>query len=236
MLDVALRGGTLVDGTGAPPRRADLGVQNGRIVAIGTLDPSDAAAVIDVSGLVVAPGFIDIHSHSDATLLVDPRARSSVAQGVTTEVVGNCGHAPAPLASASDVPDLVFGYNQALNVDWTTVDGYLQSIERAAPAVNLATLVGHIALRLAALGRAPRPATPAELDRMVGLLGEAFEAGAFGFSSALEYPLGLACTTVELVALAGATRLLGGHYAVHTRDRAFRALEAFDEAFDVGRR
>ncbi len=236
MLDVALRGGTLVDGTGSAPRTADVGIQDGRIVTVGNLDGVDAEQTFDVGGLVVAPGFIDIHSHSDATLLVDPRARSSIAQGVTTEVVGNCGHAPAPLASASDVPDLVFGYNQALNVDWTTVDGYLQSIERAAPAVNVATLVGHIALRLAALGRAPRPATPAELDRMVGLLGEAFEAGAFGFSSGLEYPLGLACTTDELVALARATGRLGGYYAIHTRDRDFRAVEAFDEAFDVGRR
>src|ERR1700730_12183101 len=113
MLDVALRGGTLVDGTGAPPRRADVAVQNGRIVAIGTLDPPDATAVIDIDGLVIAPGFIDIHSHSDATLVVDPRARSSIAQGVTTEVIGNCGHAPAPLADPNDVPDLVFGYNPA---------------------------------------------------------------------------------------------------------------------------
>src|SRR5439155_672009 len=128
MLDIALRGGTLVDGTGAPPRRGDVGVQGGRVVAVGTLDPPDAAATIDASGLVVAPGFIDIHSHSDATLVVDPRARSSIAQGVTTEVIGNCGHAPAPLVSAADVPDLVFGYNRTLQIDWTTVDGYLQTL------------------------------------------------------------------------------------------------------------
>jgi len=100
----------------------------------------------------------------------------------------------------------------------------------------VATLVGHIALRLAALGRAPRPATPAELDRMVGLLDEAFDVGAFGFSSGLEYPLGLACTTDELVVLARATARLGGYYAIHTRDRDFKAVEAFEEAFDVGRR
>jgi N-acyl-D-amino-acid deacylase len=235
MLDVALRGGTLVDGTGSPPRAADVGIQGGRIVSVGSLDGVDAQQTFDISGLVVAPGFIDIHSHSDATLLVDPRARSSIAQGVTTEVVGNCGHAPAPLVDPADVPDLVFGYNPALTVNWTTVDGYLQALERAGPAVNVATLVGHIALRLAALGRAPRPATPAELDSMVGLLGEAFGAGAFGFSSGLEYPLGLACTTEELVVLARATGRLGGYYAIHTRDRDFRAVEAFDEAFDVGR-
>src|SRR6185436_7360408 len=102
MLDVALRGGTLVDGTGAPPRRVDVGIAAGRITSVG-LDVPEAAESLDVSGLIVAPGFIDIHSHSDATLVVDPRARSSIAQGVTTEVVGNCGHAPAPLADRADV-------------------------------------------------------------------------------------------------------------------------------------
>src|SRR5260370_12356918 len=175
MLDVALRGGTLVDGTGGAPRAADIGIQAGRILSVGSLEGVDAEQTFDIRGLVVAPGFIDIHSHSDATLLVDPPACSSIAQGVTTEVVGNCGHAPAPLLNPHDVPTLVFGYNPALNVDWTSVDGYLRAVDAARPAVNVATLVGHIALRLAALGRAPRPATPAELNRMVGLLGEAFD-------------------------------------------------------------
>jgi N-acyl-D-amino-acid deacylase len=236
MLDVVLRRGTLVDGTGSPPRHADVGIVGGRIGSVGSLDGVESAQTLDVGGLVVAPGFIDIHSHSDATLLVDPRARSSIAQGVTTEVVGNCGHAPAPLVRRSDVPDLVFGYNPTLVADWSTVDGYLGAVERARPAVNVATLVGHIALRLAVLGRAPRSATPAELDGMVELLGEAFQAGAFGFSSGLEYPLGLACTTEELIVLARATGRLGGFYAIHTRDRDFRAVEAFDEAFEVARR
>ncbi|MDQ3809026.1 MAG: D-aminoacylase [Chloroflexota bacterium] len=236
MLDLALRGGTLVDGTGGPPRTADVGIAGGRIVSIGTLEGVQPAQSLDVAGRVIAPGFVDIHSHSDATLLVDPRARSSIAQGVTTEVVGNCGHALAPLANLTDVPDLVFGYNPALSVDWTSVDGYLAAVERARPAVNIATLAGHIALRVAALGRAPRPATAAELDRMVGLLNEGFQAGAFGLSSGLEYPLGMACTTEELIVLARTAGRLGGFYAIHTRDRDFRAVEAFDEAFEVGRR
>src|SRR5262249_44260039 len=151
---------------------AEVGIVGGRIASVGSLDGVESAQTLDVGGLVVAPGFIDIHSHSDATLLVDPRARSSIAQGVTTEVVGNCGHAPAPLVRRSDVPDLVFGYNPTLVADWSTVDGYLDAVERARPAVNIATLVGHIALRLAVLGRAPRSATPAELDGMVELIGE----------------------------------------------------------------
>jgi N-acyl-D-amino-acid deacylase len=236
MLDVALRGGTLVDGTGGAVRIADVGIVDGRIASIGNLDGLEASHSIDISGYVIAPGFIDIHSHSDATLLVDPRARSAIAQGVTTEVVGNCGHAPAPLARATDVPDLVFGYNPALRADWSTLDDYLSSVARARPAVNVATLVGHIALRLAVLGRAPRPAAAAELDRMIELLREGMQAGAFGLSSGLEYPLGLACTTEELITLARETGRLGGFYAIHTRDRDFRAVEAFDEAFEIGRR
>jgi N-acyl-D-amino-acid deacylase len=167
---------------------------------------------------------------------VDPRARSSIAQGVTTEVVGNCGHAPAPLVQTSDVPDLVFGYNAALKVDWTTVDEYLLALDRVRPAINVATLAGHIVLRLAVLGRAPRSASPDELGRMVGLLGEAFDAGAFGLSSGLEYPLGLSCTTDELVVLTREAARRGGFSTIHTRDRDFRASEAFDEAFDIGRR
>ena len=140
----------------------DVGIQAGRIVSVGSLDGVEAEQTLHIGGLVVAPGFIDIHSHSDATLLVDPRACSSIAQGVTTEVVGNCGHAPAPLVDPGDVPDLVFGYNPALEVELDDC--------RRLPAARSSTPArrstwrrwsGHIALRLAALGRAPRPATPA---------------------------------------------------------------------------
>nr|MBA2450063.1 amidohydrolase family protein [Chloroflexota bacterium] len=214
-------------------RRADLGVVGGRIVAIGDLGQPEAAERVDATGLVVGPGFIDIHSHADLSLLIDPRACSAITQGVTTLVIGNCGHAAAPLVDASTLPDLNFGYHPSVEVSWTGVGGYLDAVARERPAVNVATLAGQIALRLAVLGRAPRPATPAEIERMAALLREALDEGAFGLSSGLEYPLGQACTTDEIVALCREARRMGGYYAIHTRDRDFGSEAAFDEAFAI---
>jgi N-acyl-D-amino-acid deacylase len=236
VFDVLVVGGTLVDGTARPRRRADVGVADGRIVAVGDLGGREAADRIDASGLVVAPGFVDVHSHADLSLLVDPRARSAVSQGVTTVVIGNCGHAPAPLPDPRDLPDLVFGYHPSVEVTWTGFGDYLDTLAGGRPAVNVAALAGDIALRLAVVGRSPRPATPAELDRMAGLLDEALDAGAFGLSSGLEYPLGRAWATDEIVALCRVAARRGGYYAIHTRDRDLGSDAAFDEAFAIARR
>ena len=235
MLDLIVSGGIIVDGTGAPRDRADVGVAGGRIAAVGQLADREAAEWIDASGLVVAPGFIDIHSHADLSLLVDPRACSAISQGVTTLVVGNCGHALAPLTDPSDLPDLVFGYHPSVQVTWTGVGDSLEALARARPAVNVATLVGQIALRLAVLGRAARAPDQRELDRMGGLLDEALDAGAFGLSSGREYPLGQACTAEEIIHLCRVVRRRGGFYAIHTRDRDVGSDGAFDEAFAIAR-
>ena len=118
MFDVIVQGGTLVDGTGAARRRADLGIVGGRIARIGDLLEQEATTTIDAAGLVVAPGFIDIHSHADLSVLVDPRACSAVTQGVTSIVIGNCGHAPAPLVDPADLPDLNFGFHPSIEATW----------------------------------------------------------------------------------------------------------------------
>jgi N-acyl-D-aspartate/D-glutamate deacylase len=233
VFDRLVHGGVVLDGSGAPGRRADVGVVDGRIVAFGDLEGREAAERFDATGLVVAPGFVDIHSHADLSLLVDPRACSAVTQGVTTLVVGNCGHAPAPLVDPADLPDLVFGYHPAAEVTWSSVGGYLEALASARPAVNVATLAGQIALRLAVVGRTTRPAEAAELERMAALLREALEEGAFGLSSGLEYPLGQACTTDEIIRLCREVVGTGGYYAIHTRDRDFGSVEAFDEAFTI---
>ena len=185
--DLLLRGGTVVDGTGAPPVTADVAVGGGRILEVGPALGLTAAETLDVSGLLVTPGFIDIHSHSDFTLTVDPRAVSSIAQGVTLEVVGNCGHGCAPVLDPEAVKGNVYGYSEEHPIRWRTVAEYLDVLEAGRPAVNVLTLVPNGNLRLAAAADISRPSTPAELARMERLLEQGLEEGAFGFSTGLEY-------------------------------------------------
>ena len=239
MLDLLIRGGTVIDGTGAPGRAADVAISGGRVVELGRLDGAAAEKVIDASGFVVAPGFVDIHSHGDITVLADPRARSAISQGVTTIVVGNCGHAPAPLAPdhRAALPDLTFGYQAPF-------DGGLDVVRRV-PRRGGCRPAGRQRRRARRAQRAPgrgaRPRSAAgdaltSSAAMVAALGRAMDEGAFGVSSGLEYPLGAAATTDELVALATEAGRRGGLYAIHTRDRDFRAVEAFDEAFAIAER
>src|SRR5262249_37871386 len=152
--------------------------------------------------LVVAPGFIDVHSHSDATLLLDPRARSALAQGVTTEVVGNCGHGCAPMGERSLYAGNIYGYTPDLPLDWTTQAGYLARLEAARPAINVATLGPNGNLRLAAVGLQDRPASAAEITHMQRLLERGLEEGAFGYSTGLEYALERSCSEEETAQLA----------------------------------
>jgi N-acyl-D-amino-acid deacylase len=232
-LDVVIRGGRVVDGTGGPSFIADVAIRDGRVAGIGALGEVDARTLVDATGLVVAPGFIDIHSHGDVTVVADPRATSAIAQGVTTIVVGNCGQSPAPLPIPSALPDLTFGQLEGSPVTWASFGEYLDALELARPAVNVASLAGHNAIRVAVLGRSARPGTVSEQRAMVAELDRAMEAGAFGLSAGLEYPLGAGATTQELVRLAGAVARRDGLFAIHTRDRDFHAVEAFDEAFGI---
>jgi len=236
MFDVVIRGGRVVDGTGGPSRVADVAIRDGRVARIGTLGEVEARRFVDAAGLVVAPGFIDIHNHGDLTVVADPRAQSSIAQGVTTIVVGNCGQSPAPLPIPAALPDLTFGQVDGSLVTWTSFDEYLGALELAGPAVNVASLAGHNAIRVAVLGRSARVATGSDQGAMVAELDRAMEAGAFGLSLGLEYPLGAGAETEELVRLAEAVARRDGLLAVHTRDRDFDAIEAFDEAFGIAER
>src|SRR5690348_4354321 len=140
-MDLIVRGGLVVDGTGRPAYAADIGVIGDRVSAIGDLSRQSAPEELDAQACIVAPGFVDIHSHSDFTLLVDPRAQSQITQGVTTEVVGNCGHGCAPIADPDLVTGNIYGYSPAVPLTWRTQAGYLERLEQAAPAVNVATLV-----------------------------------------------------------------------------------------------
>ena len=216
--DILLRGGTVVDGTGEPGYAADVAIADGRIVAIGDLSPSEAHRVIDVTGLVVAPGFIDIHTHSDLTVIVDPRCESKVRQGVTTDVTGNCGSSPFPLA-----PERIeLHRNHLQEIDesvlgWTDLAGYSQVIERRPISFNVAPLVGHGTLRTAGMGHDRRAPTPQELATMKQLLVEQLTQGAFGFSTGLTLVPGAYADEEELVELVSVVAEHDALYATHTR-------------------
>ena len=226
-------GGTVLDGTGAPGVRADLLIEGGRIADMDYglgMRHEGAEVVLDASGLVVAPGFIDIHSHSDFTLVVDPRAVSQIHQGVTLEVVGNCGHGCAPIADPEAARSNIYGIREDQGLDWRSVAEYLARLEAGRPAVNVATLVPNGNLRLAAIGLADRPATDDERQTMTRLLEQGLEEGAWGYSTGLEYGPERACPEDEIVDLARVAARYSGLYATHTRNRAGEAVETIAEA------
>lgn len=232
--ELAIRDGLVYDGSGATPVRTDVAIAGGRIAAIG---PGLGAADrdIDAAGLAVTPGFIDIHSHSDYTLLVDPRAVSSVSQGVTLEVIGNCGFGCAPVGDPRLAKDSIYGYDGSIELTWNSVGGYLEKLDRARPAVNVLTLVPNAQLRLAALAVPDRPARPDELARLQGLLREGLAEGAAGFSIGLEYPAEAGASEEELTALAAVAGRAGKIFTTHTRDRASGAVAAVEEVLRIAR-
>ena len=233
MHDLIVRGGDVFDGTGAPGRRLDVAVTDGVIAALGH-DLGEARRDIDATGLVVAPGFIDIHTHSDYSLPSNPRAESKIRQGVTTEVVGNCGYSVAPVP-ADRVPAL--RNYLAASGPWydfreTTFAGYAESFPPTS--VNVALQVGHNTLRLVVAGMEPRPLRDDELARMVRLLEEALDGGAIGLSSGLFTPPGAFASPEEMRALGHVLRCHGAAYASHVRNEAGGVFEAVDEAVSLG--
>jgi N-acyl-D-amino-acid deacylase len=230
-----LRGGTVIDGTGAPRFRADVRIEGERIVAIGAGLPVQGAEVIDAGGKIVAPGFIDVHTHDDQIVLAAPQMLPKVSQGVTTVVVGNCGISLAPLARASVPPPLnLLGGGDAYV--HATMAAYVEAVNAARPAVNVAALVGHSTLRVATMDDPYRAATPAEQARMVELLREGLGAGAAGLSSGVFYATGAAADVEELALLAGEAGAAGGVYTTHIRQEMDKVLDSLDEAFATARR
>ena len=230
-IDVAIRNGRVIDGTGRPSIAANLGIAGERIVAIGEVPA--ASTEIDASGLDVVPGFVDVHSHSDYTLLVDPRAVSALHQGVTTEVVGNCGHGCFPIADPALAQRAIYGYTPSLPLTWRDAAGYFERLEAAEPAVNVASLVPNGQLRLAVVGLEDRPASRDELAAMRRLLEESLEQGAWGFSTGLEYAAERAASPDELGSLCAVCARSGGLYATHTRYRDVGSEDAVDEAIET---
>ncbi|MBR8068105.1 D-aminoacylase [Burkholderia cenocepacia] len=233
--DVILRRGELIDGTGAARFEADLGVAGARIAAIGDLGGATAAHTVDASGLVVAPGFIDSHTHDDAFVLTDPDVEPKVAQGVTTVIAGNCGISLAPLLAERDVPqplDLL-GAWQAFR--FPSFRAYLDALDATPAAVNTAALIGHSTLRVRHMADLGRAANTAEIAAMAADVREAMAAGAFGVSSGTFYPPAAAATTDELIDVCAPLRETGGVFATHLRDETDAIIASLDEAFLVGR-
>jgi len=229
MLDSLITNGKIVDGTGNPWYQADLGIKDGRIAAIGGT-PVQAERVINVQGLVVTPGFIDIHTHSDASLLADPKGQSAVRQGVTTHVIGNCGYSMFP------VVELIKPWLDRVGVKptWTDLAGYAARMREQGVGINIVPLVGHGPVRAAVMGETARAPSPDELEAMKRIVGEAMEDGAFGMSTGLIYPPGSFSTTDELVELAHVVAKSGGFYASHIRNERAGVVSAVEEAISIG--
>jgi N-acyl-D-amino-acid deacylase len=230
--DLVIRGARIFEGTGATPFVGDLAVRGDRIAAVGQVE-SAAAIEIDARGFALAPGFIDVHSHDDFAVLTTPAMDFKLMQGVTTEVIGNCGMGAAPYAAVREHFGTFFG--DAAMPGWEGYRGYLEVVDRAPPSLNLAMLVGHNTIRAAVMGMARRAPTPQEQRAMRELVREGLEAGAVGLSTGLIYEPGRHCATEEVIELARDVARAGGIYATHIRNEASGLLDAVREAIRIGR-
>lgn len=233
--DLVLRRAVIYDGSGGPASRGDIAVTGGRIVEIGARIAAQGDRELDLDGLALAPGFIDIHSHTDIGLLRDPRADSKVRQGVTTEVAGQDGGSVG--WNEADFEQARERYAaQGIDLDFRDVPGFLRYIDRHGAAVNVASMIGAGHVRGLVIGNSDRPATDAEMTRMVGLVREALDGGACGVSSGLEYTPGAFADAAELQALAAPLRGTGLPFASHMRNEDDRLLAAIEEVIGVGHR
>jgi N-acyl-D-amino-acid deacylase len=232
--DLIIRNGLLLDGSGRPGLKTDLGISGDRIAVIADLRTSSADRVMDAQGLVVAPGFIDIHTHTDAQLLVDPRAQSKIMQGVTTEIGGNCGSTPFPLRQEDwKTMDKDFFEEYGLHIDWQDISSFLRRMEMQKISINFATLTGHGDLRAFIVGKNDVAPTAEQLEQMKKVLEESMADGSFGLSTGLEYAPGSYASTEELIGLCKIVARYKGIYATHLRNEDDQVEEAIAEALQI---
>jgi dihydroorotase/N-acyl-D-amino-acid deacylase len=232
--DLIVAGGRVVDGTGAPWFRADVGVRGDRIVAVGNLEKASAKRRVDAGGKYVAPGFIDMLGQSELNLLVDNRVESKIRQGITTEITGE-GSSAAPMSPVWIAEAKPWLDKYRLTIDWKDLDGYWRRLRKARPTVNLATYVGAAQVRGVVLGLGEAQPDAAQLTRMQQEVETAMRQGAVGVSTGLIYPPGSYATTAELVALAKAAGRNGGLYASHIRGEDDVVMQALEEAITIGK-
>jgi N-acyl-D-amino-acid deacylase len=241
MYDLLIKNGRIYDGTGSASYTADVAVAGDEIVAIGRLD-GEAEKTLDASGLALSPGFIDLHTHSDISFLLDPTAQSKVRQGVTLELAGNCGSSfCAPLMGDANemLKSRVSQYTDRFEPTWNDFGGYLDAVEQAGCTLNLAVQVGHGTIRACVLGQADRAPSGVELDQMKALVAECLDAGAMGFSTGLFYAPGNYARLDEVIELAAVAAQRGKVYSTHMRDEGNYSVGLFvalNEAIEIGRR
>lgn len=233
--DTLIRNARVLDGTGVASELLDVAVRNDRICGIGTYLDYDARESLDADGLVLAPGFIDVHTHDDTAVIRTPAMLPKISQGVTTVIVGNCGISATPVALRGEPPDPMNLLGGAEDFRYPTFATYLDAIRDAQPAVNVGVLIGHTALRNNHMDRLDRAATEAEVKSMREQLQEALDGGALGLSSGLAYLSANAASTEEVLALAKPLKAAGAVYTTHMRTESDGILDAMCEAFEVGR-
>lgn len=235
--DLVIKDGLVYDGLGNPGLVTDIGISRDLIKYLGKISYSRGRAVLEARGLAVAPGFIDVHDHSDVQLLVNPKAESAVHQGITTTISGNCGSSPFPIADEifeQEKDSLKKRYE--IDLTWRNIQGFFSRIEEKGIALNYGTLVGQGAIRGAAMGFNDRAPKPAELEKMKALVSENLKNGALGLSSGLEYTPGSFAQPDELVELCKIVALAGGVYATHMRDEGDTLIESLMETIDVAKK
>lgn len=234
MHDLVIRDAMVLDGTGAPARRGDVGVRDGRIVEAGRVGEGGRREIA-ADGLCLAPGFVDMHSHSDHYLLVNPTAQSKVTQGVTTEVCGNCGYSPAPLVHPKERAEVMeYLGKHGVEADWSTVAEYFATLEGHGIAPNFMTFVGHGSIRASVVGYDDRPATEAEMEQMRVLVAASMDEGALGVASGLIYAPGCYGDTNEVAEICKPVGARGGLYSTHMRDEGDEVVEAVIESIGIG--
>ncbi len=234
--DLVLHGGHVYDGTGAPPVQANLFISGDRITALGPGPLPADAEVLDVSGLAVAPGFIDIHSHTNISLLVNPKAESKIRQGVTTEIVGQDGGSMGPWTNSNhEAIALIYQERFGIEIDFQDVAGFFDRVRRTPGSVNIGSMIGAGTIRETVIGTTDRPASAGELEQMVGLVETALRAGACGLSTGLEYIPGTFASADELIALCAPLREWDLPYASHMRNEDDQLLAAIEEALHIGK-
>ncbi len=232
--DLIIRNAQVIDGSGESPMRADIAIQAGKIAALGSLENAESLAVLDAQGLILAPGFIDVHTHDDLQVIRAPEMLPKISQGITTVIVGNCGISASPVSLKSELPDPMNLLGTTDDFQYADFASYKAAVNKTQPAVNVAALIGHTALRNNHMDRLDRAANADEIAQMRVQLRESLQEGALGLSSGLAYASAFSATTDEVKNLAQVLNEFGAVYTTHLRTEFNEILAALDEAFDIG--